>query len=65
MPVFRADPGETRLLVERHELFGRGIGFVDAGLAASCLLAPGTDLWTRDRRLVAVAADLGIAATVS
>ena len=60
LPV--AEPREVRLLVESRGLFGRGIGLVDASLAASCLLAPGTRLWTRDRRLDAVAAGLGIAA---
>lgn len=60
LPV--ADPHEVRILVERHRLFGRGIGFVDASLVASCLLVPGAQLWTGDRRLDAVATDLGIGA---
>ena len=60
LPVARV--GEVRALVEARRLFGRGIGFVDASLVAACLLAPGTTLWTRDRRLGAVAADLGIGA---
>ena len=60
LPVARVS--EVRALVEARRLFGRGIGFVDASLVASCLLAPGTTLWTRDRRLGAVAADLGIGA---
>ena len=53
---------EVRALVEARRLFGRGIGFVDASLVASCLLTPGTTLWTRDRRLGAVAAELGTGA---
>jgi predicted nucleic acid-binding protein len=60
LPV--ADPGEVRALIEMRRLFARGIGYVDASLIASCLLAPGTTLWTRDRRLDAAAADIGIAA---
>jgi predicted nucleic acid-binding protein len=55
-----AEPGEVRALIERRGIFGRGIGFVDASLLASCLLAPGTGLWTLDRRLEAVARDVGI-----
>ncbi|MBP7001051.1 hypothetical protein [Amaricoccus sp.] len=51
-----------RTLVERRRLFGRGIGYVDAALVAACLLAPGTALWTRDRRLAAVARDAGVSA---
>ena len=60
LPV--AAPGEVRALIEARRLFGRGIGYVDAALIASCLLVPGTALWTRDRRLRATAGDLGIAA---
>ena len=61
LPV--TEPDEVRILIERHRLFGRGIGFVDASLIGSCLLAPGTQLWTRDRRLDAVATELGLGQT--
>ena len=57
-----ADAQEVRTLIEARRLFSRGIGFVDASLIAACLLAPGTTLWTRDRRLAAVADDVGLAA---
>ncbi len=40
---------------------GRGIGWVDVQLLASALLA-GIRVWTLDRRLAAVAAELGVAA---
>lgn len=53
---------EVRTLVERHRLYSRGIGLIDAHLLASALLTPGTRLWTRDRRLHAAAEELGIAA---
>ena len=52
---------EVRLLIEQRRLFGRGIGFVDVSLLASCLLVPGTCIWTRDRKLDAVARDVGVA----
>ena len=52
---------EVRTLIEDRRLFGRGIGFVDVSLLASCLLAPGTSIWTRDSKLEAVARDLGVA----
>lgn len=55
-----ASLAEVRTLIEARKLFSRGIGFVDASLLASCILAPGATLWTRDRRLAAVASDLGI-----
>ena len=59
LPV--ADADEVRVLIERRRLFGRGIGFVDASLVASCLLVPGTRIWTRDRKLDAVAREAGVA----
>lgn len=55
-----ARSSEVRTLIETHRLHGRGIGFVDAALLASCLLAPGTQLWTRDKRLAAVANELRV-----
>jgi predicted nucleic acid-binding protein len=58
LPVARDH--EVRLLVEQRRLFGRGIGFVDVSLLASCLLVPGTFIWTRDRKLEAVASDLNL-----
>lgn len=45
---------------ERHSLMGRGIGYVDAALISSCLLS-GLQLWTRDRRLAAVAGSMDLA----
>jgi predicted nucleic acid-binding protein len=58
-PVAGVD--EALALVERRALMGRGIGWVDVHLLASALLA-GIRIWTLDRRLVAVAAELGVAA---
>lgn len=49
---------ETLFFIERHELMGRGIGYVDAHLLAAASLAAGTQLWTRDKRLWAVASTL-------
>ena len=60
-PLPLAEPGEVRTMIEAQRLHGRGIGYVDASLIASCMLAPGTRLWTRDRRLDAAAAGFGIA----
>ncbi|SLN62987.1 Ribonuclease VapC32 [Roseivivax jejudonensis] len=59
-----ATVAEVRAMIEARRLMSRGIGYVDAGLVASCLLTPGTTLWSRDRRLAAVADQLGIAAAV-
>jgi len=46
---------EALFFIERHELMGRGIGYVDAHLLAAVSLDAGTQLWTRDKRLLAVA----------
>ncbi|MBU3032376.1 type II toxin-antitoxin system VapC family toxin [Paracoccus marinaquae] len=56
----RATETELRVLIEERRLYGRGIGVVDLNLVASCLLSPGTFLWTADRRLNDVAKDTGI-----
>jgi predicted nucleic acid-binding protein len=58
LPVSPHD--DVLALVERRALAGRGIGWVDAHLLASALIAR-TPLWTLDRRLAAVASDLDAA----
>jgi predicted nucleic acid-binding protein len=58
MPV-SADK-EALFFIDQHELMGRGIGYVDVHLLASARLG-GTLLWTRDKRLHALATELGLA----
>lgn len=55
-----ADHDELLFLLEERRLYNLGIGYVDLHLIASCLLLPGTLLWTRDRRLRTAARQLGI-----
>ena len=55
-----AQLNEVRHMIEAHALYFRGIGLTDAHLIASCLMTPGTQLWTRDGALVKVAKALGI-----
>lgn len=57
-----AEHAEVRDLVERHRLFGTGLGLIDAHLLASTLLTPDTFLWTRDKKLADAAAMLGVEA---
>jgi predicted nucleic acid-binding protein len=52
-------------LIDREALYGRGIGYVDAHLLAAARLTAGSKLWTHDRRLQAVAGQLGLAAALS
>ncbi|MEI9928527.1 MAG: type II toxin-antitoxin system VapC family toxin [Sphingomonas sp.] len=56
--VERATDGEVLILIERHRLFGTGLGYIDTHLLASALIADETTLWTRDRRLRDAAARL-------
>ena len=55
-----AAPSEVRHMIEAHTLYSKGIGLTDAHLIASCLITPGTQLWTRDVAMKKVAAALGI-----
>jgi predicted nucleic acid-binding protein len=57
--VPQATDVEVRTLLERQALFGRGIGWVDAHLIASALIA-NVPLWTLDRRLQAAANAAGV-----
>jgi predicted nucleic acid-binding protein len=54
-----ARDGEALALLERRSLMGRGIGWVDVHLLASALISA-VRIWTLDRRLAAVAAELGV-----
>lgn len=51
---------EIARFIETQQLFGLGIGYVDVHLLASVRLTPSAVLWTRDKRLFAVADRLGI-----
>ncbi len=55
-----ASDEEVMLFIEKHALFGTGIGYVDAHLLAAVRLTPGAALWTRDRRLLAESVRLGL-----
>jgi predicted nucleic acid-binding protein len=55
-----ASPSEVMALIENRQLYGIGIGFVDAQLLASTLLTTDARLWARDKRLQVAAARLAI-----
>lgn len=55
-----AESDEALGYIERHKLYGKGIGYVDVHLLASAAIG-GTRLWTRDRKLREVAQELGCA----
>ncbi len=51
---------EALAFIERHRLFGRGLGYVDVHLLAAVCLTPHARLWTRDRRLNEAARELDL-----
>lgn len=59
--VHVADPDEVLFLIEQKSLVAIGIGYVDTHLLASTLTTRDCLLWTRDKRLAAVASRLGVA----
>ncbi len=55
---------EVLTLIDNHQLFGVGIGYVDAHLLAATMLTAGARLWTYDKRLAAVADQLRLASKI-
>jgi predicted nucleic acid-binding protein len=56
-----ASDDEVLRLIETKAIYGRGIGYIDAHLLAAILLTPGSKLWTRDKCLLALSNELGLA----
>ncbi|MDD2913730.1 MAG: type II toxin-antitoxin system VapC family toxin [Gallionella sp.] len=63
--VTHASDEEVLTFIERHTLFGSGIGYVDAHLLAATLLSPGSSIWTRDKRLLAESVRLGVSVNLT
>lgn len=59
-----ATDAEVLHFIDRHTLFGSGIGYVDVHLLAAVRLTAGAMLWTNDKRLHAVAIELDLAMTL-
>lgn len=58
----KADDDEVLFFLERHDLMGRGVGLIDMHLLASSQI-DACPLWTRDKRLKAIAQEMKIAFT--
>jgi hypothetical protein len=56
-----ASDSEVLHFIDRNNLAGLGIGYIDAHLLASARLDAGTKIFTRDKRLQAVAIRLSLA----
>ena len=52
---------EIMTLIDRHRLYGLGIGYVEAQLLAATQLTADAALWTGDPRLAVAASHLGCA----
>ncbi len=50
---------EVLYFIDQHRQMGCGVGWVDMQILTACL-ASGVGLWTRDKRLLAAAATLGL-----
>lgn len=57
LPNVTAD--ELLVMIQTHDLSGKGIGCVDCNILASCLLSD-TLLWTYDKKLSSLAGELGL-----
>lgn len=56
-----ATDSEVLQYIDNFALFAHGIGYVDCHLLAAVRLTAGTELWTHDKHLAAVAEELGAA----
>jgi predicted nucleic acid-binding protein len=52
---------EVLHLVEHRRLWGRGLSATDVNLIGSVALVDGAQLWTRDKRLKSICAEVGVA----
>jgi predicted nucleic acid-binding protein len=57
-----ASVDEVLEFIARRKLPGSGIGYMDAHLLAAAALTPEAAVWTRDKRLLAAAKSLALAA---
>jgi predicted nucleic acid-binding protein len=62
-PSLVARHDDVMTLLEGQAIWSRGIGYVDLHLLASARLMTGVSIWTFDKRLAAVAGELGVGYT--
>jgi len=55
-----ASHGEALTFISNLSLAGRGLGYIDVHLLAAVSLTPQTALWSKDKRLMAVAQSLSL-----
>jgi predicted nucleic acid-binding protein len=59
--IVPATEEETLHFLDHRHLFGRGLGYIDVHLLVATSLHADTSLWTRDKRLRAIASELNLA----
>lgn len=59
-----ASDSEVQTFIERHKLYGLGIGYVAVHLLGATFLNQDARLWTRDKRLCETAARLAVDASI-
>lgn len=57
--AIQAEHEEVLQFIENNQLMGKGLGYIDAHLAASAVLT-GVPLWTFDKKLNEISKELGI-----
>ncbi|MEO7085162.1 MAG: type II toxin-antitoxin system VapC family toxin [Gemmatimonadaceae bacterium] len=60
-PSPMATDAEALAFIDAHKLMGSGLGYIDVHLLASTVLADAATIWTKDKRLAAVASKLALA----
>lgn len=58
--ITTATDAEAMHFIDTHGLMGKGIGFIDVHLVCALALEQDAQLWTRDRRLAGIVANLGL-----
>lgn len=59
--VAEASHEEVLYMIERHRMFGKGIGYLDTHILCSAIIS-NTPMWTLDKRLTALAKKFKISA---
>lgn len=55
-----ASDSKVLSLMEKHRVYGRGVGYIDFHLLTAIVLSEKAMLWTNDKRLNSVARQLGV-----
>jgi len=57
--IDRVSDDEVLFFIEKHRLYGKGLGLIDMYLVSACSIGS-TQLWTLDQRLIKIADNLRV-----